>query len=287
MSKLNTHSSQSKHPFIGESVRHSLAEGAFLFNKMEKVCGIYKITSPTKKIYIGQSINIYKRISYYKTANCKGQAKLYASIKKYGWDSHLFEIIHKCHEKELNDLEVYYMDLFQTFNSKFGLNLQSGGLVMKQSDETKLKRSNTLKGRVFTQEWKDKIGAKSKGRMIGYKFSEDVLIKMRGRKISDETKKKISIANKGKGMSKEDARQRRIISNRDYRNRISIRDRGIPTKKYSIDVINNATGEVFQSITSAAKSINMKEATLRAMLKGENKNKTTFSILQSTNKNII
>ena len=46
--------------------------------------GIYKITSPTKKIYIGQSINIEYRIeSYKKLIRCKKQIKLYNSLKKY------------------------------------------------------------------------------------------------------------------------------------------------------------------------------------------------------------
>ena len=33
--------------------------------------GIYKITSPTKRIYIGQSINIEKRFKSYEKLNCK------------------------------------------------------------------------------------------------------------------------------------------------------------------------------------------------------------------------
>ena len=47
--------------------------------------GIYKIVSPSEKIYIGQSINIEKRWEKnYKTLKCKTQTKLYNSLKKYG-----------------------------------------------------------------------------------------------------------------------------------------------------------------------------------------------------------
>ena len=35
--------------------------------------GIYKITNPKGKIYIGQSINIENRFKVYKRYNCKGQ----------------------------------------------------------------------------------------------------------------------------------------------------------------------------------------------------------------------
>jgi len=45
--------------------------------------GIYKITSPSGKIYIGQSINIEKTWKYrYKNLNaCKRQTILYNSLK--------------------------------------------------------------------------------------------------------------------------------------------------------------------------------------------------------------
>ena len=89
--------------------------------------GIYKITSPSKKIYIGQSIDIEYRKTDYSKLKCKRQPKLYCSLKKYGWEKHKFEIIHECLTGQLNELEKYYIDLFQTFNSKHGMNLRDGG----------------------------------------------------------------------------------------------------------------------------------------------------------------
>ena len=58
-----------------------------------KVIGIYKITSPSNKIYIGQGIDIYIRWNEYKRLKCKRQPKLYASLKKHGVDNHKFEIV--------------------------------------------------------------------------------------------------------------------------------------------------------------------------------------------------
>ena len=46
--------------------------------------GIYKITNPKNKVYIGQSKDIIKRWYYYKTLHCKSQIKLYNSLLKYG-----------------------------------------------------------------------------------------------------------------------------------------------------------------------------------------------------------
>ena len=83
--------------------------------------GIYKITNPKGKIYIGQSINIKRRFKDYKNSLKKSQHKIYNSFKKFGYDNHTFEIIEKCLESELNDRERYYQDLYSSIGNK-GLN---------------------------------------------------------------------------------------------------------------------------------------------------------------------
>jgi len=70
--------------------------------------GIYKIISPTNKIYIGQSTNIENRWIKYKCLDCKVQIKLYRSLIKHGYDNHTFEIIEECTEDLLNEREIYW-----------------------------------------------------------------------------------------------------------------------------------------------------------------------------------
>ena len=61
------------------------------------IIGIYKITSPSGKIYIGQSININKRQENYRfPSSLKFQIKLRRSFQKYGPENHKFEIIEEC-----------------------------------------------------------------------------------------------------------------------------------------------------------------------------------------------
>jgi group I intron endonuclease len=154
---------------------------------MEKICGIYKITSPTGKIYIGQSANIKKRISYYKRLSCKSQIMLYNSIKKYGMDAHDFTILKICKKDELNKFEIFFIKEYNSFNSCIGMNLQSGGHNYSFSEITKLKMSQS------------QIGNKKR---LGFKVSDETRKKMSdckiGRFVSDETRLKMSIANKGK-----------------------------------------------------------------------------------------
>lgn len=130
--------------------------GVFSAMQRDKICGIYKITNPKNKIYIGQSMDIISRFSCYKnkTKSIHNQHKIYNSLIKYGADNHKFEIIHVCDKDQLNDLEIYYIELYQTVNSHNGLNLKSGGNKCVFSDEVKLKMRNAHLG---TKQDKERI----------------------------------------------------------------------------------------------------------------------------------
>lgn len=109
--------------------------------------GIYKITSPTKKVYIGQSIDIEDRFKCYKRLKCKGQVILYASFLKYGVENHKFEILIECEIIELNEKERYYQDLYSCID-KNGMNCiltKSSDRSGKLSEITKKKMSEAQK----------------------------------------------------------------------------------------------------------------------------------------------
>lgn len=106
--------------------------------KREIICGIYKITSPSGKIYIGESEDILKRKSYYNRLACKQQRKLYSSLNKYGWKEHIFEIIELCDYDDLLCRERYWQDFYDVIG-KNGLNLvltNCGDVKGKFSEET-------------------------------------------------------------------------------------------------------------------------------------------------------
>lgn len=90
---------------------------------VDKNCGIYKITSPSGKIYIGQSKNIARRFNTYKNSlyRVKNQIILYNSFLKYGAENHQFDIIEYCSIEDLNCSERFWQDEFDA-TGKLGLN---------------------------------------------------------------------------------------------------------------------------------------------------------------------
>lgn len=112
--------------YLPKRIRHYLYNRAY-FKYGKKIIGIYKITTPSNRIYIGQSHDIILRWHHYKILQNSRQVKLYASFLKYGVDNHVFEVLKECKTNQLNKLEKYYVDLFKTFRTKKGLNLRDGG----------------------------------------------------------------------------------------------------------------------------------------------------------------
>ena len=94
--------------------------------KNEK-CGIYKITNPKGKVYIGQSVHIRARWLRYKKLHCKDQRLIYNSLVKYGVNSHNFEILEECSRELCNEREIYYIELYSSQDRACGLNIRAGG----------------------------------------------------------------------------------------------------------------------------------------------------------------
>ena len=103
--------------------------------------GIYKITSPTNRVYIGQSINIEYRFKQYRWIKAKSQTRLRNSFLKYGVENHKFEIVCECKKSELHNLETFYQRLYSvTGNMGLNcfLNLESNiDKVVKRSEKYK------------------------------------------------------------------------------------------------------------------------------------------------------
>ena len=153
--------------------------------------GIYKIISPSNKVYIGQSIDIERRFRHYKRLSCKDQVKIYNSFLKYGVNAHIFEVLELCDTEDLNNRERYYQDLYDSVAN--GLNLlyvKSEHFNGGHSEESKKKISDSKKGKTFTDEHKYKIGLSNSRRVMSAETKEKHRLAGLGRKASPETKEK-------------------------------------------------------------------------------------------------
>lgn len=89
---------------------------------------IYKITNKISgKSYIGQTrTSLSERMNkHYSRANTDATTGIDFAIKKYGKENFSVEVLKECKEEELDNLERYYIEFYDTYNN--GYNLTLGG----------------------------------------------------------------------------------------------------------------------------------------------------------------
>jgi group I intron endonuclease len=239
----------------------------------EKICGIYKITSPTGKVYIGQSINVLERWKKYKRLDCKSQQLLYNSFIKYGVESHSFEIIEECNFEEIFCRERYWQDIYDVLKRDKGMNLllsECGTKKQETSLETREKRRNANTGE--NSHMFNKTGE---------------MHHFYGKKHTEETKKKISESRKGKGMIK--GKDNHNFGKKHTEETLQ-KKRDIMLTRYSnLDnpelkiVLDTQTGIFFYSIKEASKAYNLKYPALVSMLNGRRRNNTNLITTKNIN----
>jgi len=202
---------------------------------------IYKITNKiNNKIYIGQTV---KSLKLRWKQHCNGNRHSLAlsnAIKKYGIDGFNIEIVDFAENlEELNKKEEEYINKFNSLAPN-GYNLMTGGIRPKFSEESK--------------------------KRMGRKGSRHPLY---GKKHSEESKKKISESHKGKKLTKD---HKLNISNsrvgKPNHNREIFKKRNDLKK---ISIICNENGIIYDSISSAANSLNTSTSNICNNLQGKYK----------------
>lgn len=118
--------------------------------------GIYIIKcNANNKVYIGQSINLRRRLNEHKSNLKRGvhsNNHLQSAFNKYGEKEFTFDTLEVVQEKNYNKekldlLEIEYISKFESNNRKKGFNIENGGnSIGKIGQETKKKISVALKG---------------------------------------------------------------------------------------------------------------------------------------------
>jgi len=196
--------------------------------------GIYIIENNLNgKCYVGQSIDIKKRLRAHCRANDESMY-IDRAIKKHGWNSFKKYYYLGIPEEMLDFGEVEMINRLNSI-SPSGYNLTSGGHKNKHfSTESKKKISKSSKGKKHSEEAKRKISKAG----IGRKQSEETKKKRSnslkgnknpmfgrmksenphwGRRRSAETRKKISEAAKGRKYSAE-SKKKMSESKKGYKN---------------------------------------------------------------------
>jgi group I intron endonuclease len=223
------------------------------------IIGIYKITSPEKEIYIGQSINIKDRQERYGRLGCKRQYKLYGSFLKHGFENHIFEILTECCKEQLNELEIFYKQQFineHGWEKALFYYIDDNNASGPQSNQTKLKKSLIAiekgfgkwnKGKNRSDEAKKKVSDSKKGNT--YK---------KNKKCSEETKRKMSISRIGRNITWGDK-----ISKSNMK----------PIIQYDLD--GNIIRE-YPSITYASKEMNLSISVISSCIRKKRKTRGNY-----------
>lgn len=101
---------------------------------------IYKLTSPSGKIYIGRSIDFAQRmLSHLSSANRGEKRPIYDAIRKYGWDRFTKEVIAEVYgDQTAYDTELFYITLYNSVEKGYNLSVETshGGDNWKERKES-------------------------------------------------------------------------------------------------------------------------------------------------------
>jgi group I intron endonuclease len=151
---------------------------------------VYKISNNfNTQVYIGQTWStLVKRFKEH--VRRAGAPKLHNSISKHGPYNFKIELLweEECTQAELDAKESYFIAELCTMSPN-GYNLKEGGSGGKLSDESRLKMSNSHRGKVVSIETKDKmvISAQCNTNCIGRVLSEKTKRLIGDRNLGDKS----------------------------------------------------------------------------------------------------
>ena len=154
---------------------------------MKEYC-VYKHTSPSGKVYIG--ITSQKPYARWDGGHgYKFNRHFSNAIKKYGWKNIEHEVLFEgLSQQEAEIKEVELIAQYRSSDRKYGYNIALGGRINNLSEETRIKMSNSHKGKKLSPEQRMKMSEANRGEKHP----------MYGKHHTEEARRKISEAHKGK-----------------------------------------------------------------------------------------
>lgn len=161
---------------------------------------VYKLTNTNNgKVYIGQTNNLHKRMREHKSS--KSDCLISRAIQKHGWDCFDTEVLYE--GPEVDSMEIFFIEYYKSRDLSIGYNICEGGKSTRgyrhtESSKEKMRlakvgksqtpqsienRRESLMGRIFTEETRQKISNAMKGNKNFY-----------GKKCSPEHRQKLAEA---------------------------------------------------------------------------------------------
>lgn len=264
---------------------------------------IYSITSPSGRVYIGKTSNFKQRVRQYKS-NAKKQTVLNNSFKKYGINTHTFNIVEEFagNLSMVNDKEMFWIRTYMSNINKYpeqnGMNLTDGGegqIGMRHSQESKdkmrnisIKNGNTPPKIIWTDAMRklaseQRKGKKKTGKLRGWTDEQrkEMSELKKGHKAwnkglkyggtKDERQIKFGV-NKGKSINKGKKPSAKAIES-------SCLSRSIPILQYTLDGLFI---KKYLSGAEASRCTGISQDTIRFIAIGKVKKPTKFVFKYST-----
>lgn len=237
---------------------------------MPKIYGrIYAITNKENgKQYVGQTIKaVQRRFADHKRQSAFNDYPLYRAFKKYGFDTFEVKELDTAQDKaELDTKEIYWIEELNTL-LPFGYNAILGTPGTGElSQESKDKKSNSMKKRWQDPEYREKVTAAVTGEnnpMHGKPFTQahrDKLSKARaGRPVPIEQRAKIA-----------DTVKCRLQNDAAFQE-AAARGRQKAKQVCSRQTINLDTGNIYQSAQEAARQTGISQQNISKCCTGQRK----------------
>jgi group I intron endonuclease len=241
---------------------------------------IYILTNLiNNKIYVGQTVrSLEKRINQHlKRSDC---IAISSAIKKYGIESFKIEQIDSAETiEELNKKENEWILKLNTVYPN-GYNLNTGGLNKRWSEFSKIKMSNSHKGKKLSQE--HKINISNSVKSVFRKNPEKLILPIialknwnkaqiekgfhpkRGKKLSEESKKNISNSKLGE----KNPMFGKKLNKKQLQNIKTAQQKRIDNLP---SILCHQNGKVYRLVTDAAKDLNVSRSSVSNVLIGHRK----------------
>jgi group I intron endonuclease len=123
------------------------------------VCAECRRTGKTYVRYVGQAVDIHRRLPRHKAKSKAKSTNLCASwVKSHGWDNIRYLILAECDSSLLDSLEIYWIrqcDTYAPTSSRGGKNMQLGGASGSGATWTLTAEQRANQSKAARRRWED------------------------------------------------------------------------------------------------------------------------------------